>query len=269
METTKRTYQKHKTEYKITVKHYFNKAIKEFQYGYKLVYPMYVQVTYKRINTKIRSKIMPIPCYELDNGKIGLDDFKELINRDTALIESLINEYDNYNIELAKDERFDITDLARLYNNDSFNLTNFIDYSLRLEIVELIKSNTENVVPNIYDVKPLILLDFYLSQYPSLKTIREKFNSDIWIFDVYLEQINDYKHYKSQDSLSGKEVVSNFKITDFPRNRWTLTLQDFKNGYAQKLLLDYFNNSQKMKEIFLDIEKLISKYGKKYFENCY
>lgn len=268
MEATKRTYQKHKTEYKITIKHYFNKAIKEFYNGYKQVYPVYVQVTYKRKNTQIKSNISPISCSKVDKGEIGLDDFKELIIRDSALIESIINEYDNYNTVLAKDEKFDITHLARLYNNDSFNLTNFIDYCLRLEIVELIERNTGKHLKSIYPVKPLILLDFYLSQYPFLKSIREKFNSDIWIFDVYLEQINNYENYKSQDSLTSSEV-SKIKITDFPRNNWTLTLQDFKDGYAQKLLLDYFDNSLKMKEIFLDIEKLISKHGKNYFENCY
>jgi hypothetical protein len=268
MEATKRTYQKHKTEYKITIKHYFNKAIKEFDNSIKQVYPIYIQVTYKSKNTKFRSRIKPISCSKVDKGELGLNDLKELIIRDTALIESLINEYNNHNIVSAKDERFDITDLVSLYRNDSFNLANFIDYCLRLEIVELIESNTDKRLRSIYDVKPLILLDFYSSQYPFLKSIREKFNSDIWIFDIYLEQINNLENYKSQHRLTSSEE-SKIKITDFPRNKWTLTLQDFKDGYAQKLLLDYFDNSLKMKEIFLDIETLILKHGKNYFENCY
>lgn len=268
MEATKRTYQKHKTEYKITIKHYFSKAIKELENGLKQVYPMYVQVTYKRRNTQIRSKIKPISCSKIDKEEIGLDDLKESIIRDTALIESLINEYDNYNIVLAKDERFDITDLARLYNNDSSNLINFIDYCLRLEIVEFIESNTGKRFPSIYEVSPLALLEFYSCQYPFVKSIRENFNSDIWFFDIYLEQINNFENYKSRDRLTLSEIIK-IKITDFPRNKWTLTLQDFKDGYAQKLLLDYFDNSLKMKEIFLDIETLILKHGKNYFENCY
>ena len=80
-----------------------------------------------------------------------------------------------------------------------------------------------------------------------------------------MKQIEHYENYELRQTLKISEAVKNFKTTDFPRNRWTLTLQDFKDNYTQKLLLDYFNDSLKVKEIFLDIEKLILKYGKDYF----
>lgn len=268
METTKRTYQKHKTEYKITVNHYINETILELNNGnFKFEYPIYVQVIHKSKSTKFRSKINPLNCDKVDSGEIGLDDLRESIIRDTAFIESLIKQLTNYNLTSEKDSKVNLNYLSPLYNFDNFRLTNFIDYGLRLEIVELIESNTGKAVPSIYDVKPSILLNFYLSKYPFLKSILDKFNSDIWIFDVYLEQINNLENYKSQERLTPLEI-SKMKITDFPRNRWKLTLQDFIDGYAQKLLLDYFDDSLKMKEIFLDIEKLISKYGKDYFEKA-
>jgi hypothetical protein len=265
MEAVKRTYQKHKTEYKITVKHYLNKTTKEFSSSLKQVYQIYIQVTYKSKSTKFRSRLNPISCSKVDKGELGLDNLKECISRDTALIESIINEYDNYNIALSKDERFDINDLVSLYRNDNFNLIYFIDFCLRLEIQELIESNTGEKFSFIYPVKPLTLLEFYLPEYPFLKSIRENFNSDIWFFDIYLEQIEYGENYELRQRLKGSEIVKKFKITNFHRNGWTLTLQDFKDNYAQKSLLDYFDDSLKVKEIFLDIEKLIVKYGKDYF----
>ena len=57
MEATKRTYQKHKTEKKITVKHYVNTDVKvDDESGYTM-YALYIQVTYNRKNTKFRSNI--------------------------------------------------------------------------------------------------------------------------------------------------------------------------------------------------------------------
>ena len=268
MEATKRTYRKKNKDGKITIKHYFNKTIKEFDNAVQQVYPIYVQVTHKNKNTKFRSRIKPISCSKVDKEELGLEDLKELIIRDTALIESLINEYNNYNIILAKGERFDTTDIVGLYRNDSYDLINFIDFCLRIEIKNLIESNTGTQFQFIYPVKPLILLEFYSSEYPFLKSIREKFNSDIWVFDVYLEQVEAFENFELRKRLTSSEV-SRIKKTDFPRNGWTLTLQDFKDNYTQKLLLEYFDNSLKLKEIFLDIEKLILKFGKNYFAKTY
>ena len=143
MEVTKRTYQKHKTEKKITVKHYLITNVKNDDELGNPTYPIYVQVTYKRKNTKFKSKVpytylreLPIlPVFDSFSsyekyyfGNIK-NEFDCALTRDLNFINWLVEQQIS-----QRGEQFDISELPKLYHSESFELSNFIESSLKKEI---------------------------------------------------------------------------------------------------------------------------------------
>lgn len=266
MEATKRTYQKHKTEKKITVKHYFNETINEFDRDGEKVVPVYVQVTYQGKNTRFRSKIRPFPRFLLELDKemeasvpgrrFDISEFSEPRERDTALITFLVKEFSNLNNHYG-DDRYGINDLASMYHNEINDLSCFIDNCLNSEIQEIALENDDNFC--IHGVKPLISIEYFKTFYPNLQAIKERYNSNIWYFDVYLNQIANCEIVEL-----GKE--HNIKLADgvIMGSSWNPTVQDFKDNYAQKQLLKYFRKSQNIKDVIKDIQKLFDKYYEDY-----
>ena len=60
MEVTKRTYQKHKTEKKITVKHFVNTNVTlKGSHINEETHPIYVDIIYNRQKTRFKSHIQP------------------------------------------------------------------------------------------------------------------------------------------------------------------------------------------------------------------
>lgn len=259
MEATKRTYQKHKTEKKITVKHYLNETINEFSKTGDKVIPVYVQVTYQGKNTRFRSRIKPIPSYLLrlnTDGRFDISTFVEERERDAALITFLVKEFSNLNARYG-DDRYDINDLASMYHNEINDLSCFIDNCLNSEIQDIVLGNNDNYC--IHGVKPLISIEYFKTFYPNLKSIQERYNSNIWLFDSYLNQITNcelVEFGKEHDIKRASGIVIG--------GLWNPTVQDFKDNYAQKQLLKYFRKSQSIKDVIRDIQKLFDKYIEDY-----
>ena len=263
MEATKRRYQKHKTEYKITVKHYLNKNVMEHDSRGERVYPVYVQVTHKSKNSRFRSRINPLWHFLVDrfNTDINSDDFKQIVERDTALIVSLINEYSKFNdLHSKKNERnYDVNDLPKFYHNYFCDLAGFVDYCLVEELHDIIYDVDEGSIFPLFPVKPLIYFEHFVKQYPQLNIVKQKYDSNIWVLDIYLYQMR-----YQQVANSEPDHKEEYNLYAF---FWNPILQDFKDGYAQKYLLQFFKNSQSIKDIITDIEKLILKYSDNYFAN--
>ena len=255
MEVTKRTYQKHKTEYKITVKHYLNTTVNEYDNHGNSVYPYYVQVTHRSKNTRFRSRIKPVFQNQQYRIEISPD---EAILRDIAFIEFLIKGYEKYNSE--NDGKYDVSDLASFYHSENFELVSYVDDSLRHEIVRFIYDNvkTEDVFEiNLYEnIKPLTYFENLKVKYPILNLLRQEYNSNVWTFDIYVEQL---RHNDNFETGIKPDLYNSYLAL------WKPTIKDYQDKFIQKALLLHFNNSQDVINIFKDIEKLISNTEDEYF----
>ena len=277
MEVTKRTYQKHKTEKKITVKHYYNTYNKEITETINLTfYPIYVQVTYNRQNAKFKTtlesqlfldsleKAVPyidgsFKDYYFDQSR---KDFDKYLARDIDLIQWLVNECIKIN------SNFHISVLPNLYHSKIYEISSFIEWCLKKEIEEMIfniLSNKENSSYASYDyttqynVSSLTVLEFYRKSFPQLITLREKYNSQIWTFKIFVQNGNDTFMVHGEPMFilpKGEGAYSSQEPT----------LRDYTNKLFQKRFKECFKNEEIVTDILSDLETLFLKYYDTYID---
>ena len=224
MEVTKRTYQKHKTEKKITIKHYllpkntmsihdtFNekgKSIGKFEI-YHIVSPIYVQVTYNRKSTKFRSEIRE--CY-LDNIPDipifeNFNEFEEYyFNENNDLVRGLTRDcnYIKWMVEqeIRINPNFDISALPEIYHSSKYHLINFVEYCLngdiQLELMSKLNCIVEDEQKNSkyqnifvdFRVSALQNLEYFINLYSELEfsNIKDKYSPQIWFLNLYLGDV--------------------------------------------------------------------------------
>lgn len=279
MEVTKRTYQKHKTEKKISVKHYVIRDIHhDYDLGYQ-TYRIYVQVTYKRKNTKFKSKIpfsylekLPsVPVfnsfsnyeeYYIDNIK---NNFECALTRDLNFIYWIVEQYIN-----QRGEGFDISELPKIYHSNSFELSNFIESFLRKELLKALCSITGLDEPDgmsaylkfpmSYNSPALFNLEFYLNKYPELIILKTKYSSNIWIFRMY-EELGDSGNDFFRDAMFCIIEQSGYVIS-FPP-----TVFDYLTNVFQKRLLDSFPDLKSVNPIISDLNTLFLEYYDEYIKS--
>ncbi len=284
METTekpKRTYQKHKTEKKITVKHYLIDNVKEdFDLEYPTIYPIYVQVTYKRKNTKFRCKIPfsyldklpPIPVFE------NLSDFEEFyikhydnyfenaLTRDLNFIYWIVKQQIN-----KKGDDFDISELPEIYHNPAFELSNFVELCLKLEIqrtlcnINNIDINHE-ILPHIkfpvpYKSSSLANYEYHIREYPELIVVKSKYSPHIWLLGIHIELGERSDTIFVNPAQFG---VINEEDGDFII--FQPSIFDYLTKIFHKLLDDTFKDKQMINHLISDLDLLFSEYYPEYFE---
>lgn len=275
MEVTKRTYQKHKTEKKITVKHYLNTSIKEYDEIGDKIYPIYVQVTYNRKNTKFKSKIPYCPhdtlfstvifdnfnSYEEYFKSTTESDFEKNLTRDLNLIKWLTNVYVN-----ANPNNFDISELPKIYQQKSYELNNFVDWCLKREIQNALceikgLNKEQNINPHLkgyltrmdFGSPALFNLEYFSIEYPELNNLKLKYNSRIWFFSIHL----------------GLQNTSIFSVIDYSDRHlisFSPTIFDYLTNTFQQDFINSHKDEQFAKDIISDLGKLFSKYYHKYFD---
>ena len=284
MEVTKRTYQKHKTEKKITVKHYLsnkhtiiNRVNSESNSMYFLEYEypentLYVQVTYKRKNTKFRSKVPPchleeLPAIQIFDNLSDVDeyysvernDFLKAITRDLNYILWIVNQ------EIKKNPNFDISELPQVYHNDKYSLLSFIESCLKKEIHEAIfetipsaKEHWEFSSIREYRIysnsSALGNLEYYCNLYPQLNYLKGKYDSPIWFLGIYLEQNGIGDMMLMDYHLQDYGIVPTTFFSYVP------TFYDYLTNTFQRDLKESLKNEQIANQIITDIDKLILKY---------
>ena len=289
MEVTKRTYQKHKTEKKITIKHYVNTDVKVDNDSGFTMYALYVQVTYNRKNTKFRSNIPyslseniphPIPIFdnilEYKNFYLGIVDnivnnfendfdssFEGALIREANFINWLINQQ----IRNRPDE-FTISEISTIYHLEAYQLVDFIEDSLKKEIQSTLFKITEyytlneifkdSKFPIFNHISALDNLEFYISQYPQLASLKKKYPSHIWLLDIYLSQ---------PELNNGIELNPVFSITN-PHDKSIIpfapTMFDYITYVFQMRFIGIFRNKEFACNIINDIDAIFKKYIKIY-----
>ena len=268
MEVTKRTYQKHKTEKKITVKHYFQKTVKGKDQLNELAYPVYMQVIYMRKTTTIKSRIKSFPRWIVNSRPEILDKFKQETQRDEKLIKYLIEQ------SLSGDsEQYDFKNLHTYYHNNFWDMSYFIDYCLNAEIESFAFDlyADKNIDGEPFPVKtvskPLINLEYFSFKFPKIKELRNIYKSQIWYFDLVLEELVHKVELIGDYTPSSAYGIMQYYEEDNERlSILNPTIHDFTTGYFQDCLLRYFKNSQEAIDIVNDMNELFDKYGKDFFQ---
>ncbi len=260
MEVISKTRKKYNVEKKISVKHFINMDVKGLQISGMPVYPIYFQLTYNRKNTRIRSRIKPIYKHHLEEQFVIFDkDYKELIKRDIILIEQLVKKYGN---EFKEKEVIEF--LPSLYHHKAIDLEYFIDWCLNEEIHVLIGKHKPDLNRFNPETKPLIHFEYFIDKVPELITIKEVYKSKIWCLNIILEQIKN--RLKLEEEYNGLDHI--FKNNDEYEDYYLVSnpsIEDFRDGYFQKLLLLFFEDSEWIKDVIEDMEKLFSKYDNDFF----
>ena len=251
MEATKRTYQKHKTEKKITVKHYINDTITELDKYGEIVHPIYFQVIFDKKNTKIRSRIFSLHESTKNMSAWG-SHFQQAIDRDIVFIKYLITKYIDNDFE-----RFSFKDLPQLYHCKLFELSAYIDHCLNNEISYTIRRDEENgfFTP---DSKPLIWYQFVLDKLPEVSIVKDNFSSQIWYFDLLLFQMRRRDIFGKGYNPFKEDRQNSFRFLN-------PTLLDFTEGYFQKTFKDFFGENQMINDLINDINKLVTRYSSDFF----
>lgn len=255
--TPKRKYQKHKTDYKITVKHYLNTKITVFQPGWGNAHPIYLQITLKRQTTLIKSKF-PLG--------LTIDKYKQWSANDSSFIRALEREKERviYLIKLLKPfehEDFDLSNISLAYNEDMRSLKYNIDTFLNFEIERVALECEPHLYDSYIDASPLATLEYYARKFPAVLELKKLYSSNIWFFEVYLDLIgkgvrNEFELYtqelleKGPREAEGLETLSLLPPADI----------DVDLGYFQKEFVDFFHNSEESKAIIRDIESLFQTY---------
>ena len=280
MEVTKRTYQKHKTEKKITVKHYLSKSY--FDDNEIENYTVYVQVTYNRKNTKFRSKIpyslVEIPssipifndyksyeeCYMANFENNVEQDFRKSFENALIRETNFINWLIDYQIKMRPDE-FVISEISEIYHRKDHQLTNFIESSLKREIQATLSEimypddisgfSSYFNYPTYCNTSALNNLEFYISEIPQLASLKEKYSSRIWFLDIYLEQ-PEYSRGEKFNPIFSMQDPYDFTIISF-----VPTIYDYLTNTFQRSFYSIFEDKQLAKDIIHDMDTLFEKYG--------
>lgn len=221
METQTRKYQKHKTEYKITVKHYLHKKI-VYTFEDADRYPVYIQLTYQRKTTVVKSKYNksltdaefkaltePMPDFLLEE----VEQVKTIIERVT------------HNGRIFETKRF-----SDEYNRLNVLLTEVVDNNLKREMAECLKAltlaNYRTANPHLDesefvegDYSPIadglnwskeagFLLNVFLPLIPELSKVSARYSPEIWNFRQFYQkvQLKFSRHYTWFDYKSGRFI---------------------------------------------------------------
>lgn len=295
MEVTKRTYQKHKTEKKITVKHYVNnsqildtKGLGDEKIN---IYALYVLVTYNRRNTKFRSQLPSaieesIPeigfcCDDLDNTN-NTDDYLNafkvkhwaVINgkafvRDVNFITWLVK----CGVEVNGSD-FSITDLSELYHNKAFELSFFVEWALREEL----RKALVEILPYKFNIPKDKLLfginveEVLLEKHKVYDDVSALQNLEF--YSIEYPKLNDLrKKYSSQIWFLGiylqKMLDNSFNsslytyvnlVGEGNLESFVPTVFDFSTNIFQESFINIFKDEVDIENMVADINKLYVKY---------
>jgi hypothetical protein len=290
------SYQKHKLEKKITVKHFLNKRI---DFNKKMVqkggfsfdddtpsYPIYVQVTFNRKTTMLRSATDEICSGDEEFIDLMEDpDYSQLFKRERTFIEYYIQNYFNRHInsfsvfkkkfeddyiELEAERTFDLDSVISGFSYDDHMLVKSVEYGLKVELKKfaqeiVINEIKERTGRNILDENDRVELFDKLDFYRPIDDSLERPDNNI----SALELLSFYEMRKAEFKemrLRFSSEIWHFNIFygmlyysgDSLYNELSATILDFQKGDFKSIFLNYFSEEkQKVEKIIADIEILI------------
>ena len=141
MEATKRKYQKHKTDRKITLTYMLNTKLKPIfsqedqEKQINPLYPIYIRIGYRRTNTSVKSRITRYCNSEKELDSV-LNESSVFVNQEKEMIKSLILETD-----VVDDETYNFKKFGEYYQSYSEPAYEFLSNWFLKELLEIIRKN--------------------------------------------------------------------------------------------------------------------------------
>ncbi|GAB4026405.1 hypothetical protein [Spirosoma gilvum] len=177
METTPRKYQKHKTEVKITVKHFVNTELKPEidTFSGKLIYPLYVRVRVNRQLTKFKSQLNHSISVDYLDEFLSTEPFKAYADNERLIIEQTIKE-----MKPEQKANFKLKNWSALYKGGLQPISEIISDFIIRGIIALLRETyhwTESELKPLYAITiPEIFTLLYKVNIPDAKAIEEKYS---------------------------------------------------------------------------------------------
>ncbi|WP_394990108.1 hypothetical protein [Emticicia sp.] len=284
-------YKKHKLEKKVTVKFYLNKRVNfnkmidksEENYPFTPWYPVYVQITFNRKMTNIRSATEAL-CSNDEEFKEMLEEeeTKNLFERERKFIEFNLTDYYNHYLAITKKNLGNTAEEdIELFTENSFDLKDallgfsYADFAFNKEIDRGLKFELKNFA-----------VELALNEIRE-QTGREELNEDERAeFNNYYHAIQ-YSIEAPDCNISALELLNFFEMRKpvfqqmrvrFPSEIWHFnifygllrssgttpyaeldaTILDYTEGDLKAFFLSYFiHTKEKIDKIFIDIDLLI------------
>ncbi|MFN8353645.1 MAG: hypothetical protein U0Y10_04340 [Spirosomataceae bacterium] len=233
----KRTYQKHKTEYKITVKHYLNTKLKpEVTSDGRNVYPIYTVILAKRQNHYRRS---------LTFAYSTIDDFEELLIREKSLFDAekelLTNKIRKHFDEGNEDLVGAFVSLLNLHVSLAQRVRGTLNYEIIKEAERYFSETLHKPFKPLKELlnwikqEPTKLFDGLISLVPTLEKVQNQY-TQLFYFQDFLNVLlnrsqltkDDFTIFDVQAGYFQKEVRKNMgeKSSDVLRQLNILLEQD-------------------------------------------
>lgn len=248
--TPKRTYQKHKTEYKIAVTYKLNKRLKPLSFYNRDCYPLYIEVRAKgKMNffpSRLGIMLSEKSFNDFNNSVIG----NLFINQECNRIKKSIG--------------------AFFEENDSLTLSNWYEvYSkeiLENTVLQYVNTIFANHINRLIEEKPD---DDETKNYYKLlnETIRIKYSDYGSLVELFsflgLVKLSNMKEV----SILSQIVVGNAMALDFDFNligslEGFFTIQDIRDGFYENLINNYYHDSPHItsKMFKTDVINYLNKY---------
>ncbi|HEV7348412.1 hypothetical protein [Telluribacter sp.] len=243
-EAPKRKYKKHKTDIKITVKHYFNDRIKMLDEYDKEKHPLYLKIIMQQKTTYYKSKLEifgnPGEMYLTEQlyGK-ALEEEKE------GIIE-LINESTP-----ATNPSFSLSEIMFWYRSQP-SLMEFVNQKLVFELTEAIfdqEEKFEGVIGSdtiLKNVPALMLYDKY-KELSSVKKVKESYPEMIWYLPYYYE-------------IFCSKLHSSYFYKDYAYHLLKPSVKDYLRGGFKAELLIFYATKNTGSQLVKSIDGLLEKY---------
>jgi hypothetical protein len=240
--TPKRTYQKHKTIGKITIKHFAKLA----KYADDESYELYIEIIAKKQNTKFYSHIQI--------KETSIEELMEISEHERSE-EKKVLEFIIAGLNIFERDDFKISEINDIYQWLNKPVSTLTEELLKSEIQEELITNNEYhgmgkimFAPQILSFSKSSLLLYYKYLDTGYKAlITEKYNSNIWV----LKAMEDVLEFRLT-----KEVIEKKIEDDYNYLLHITSLQSFMQGVYQKFMIK-FNIHPEMQNTFTDIVRLI------------
>lgn len=283
----KKTYQKHKTDKKIGINFYLNKNLKGKVLNNREYFPVYYQINFNGMNTKIPAESF---------GKLGVteDDFKNdikvktILEREKDKKEQLIkNIFEHFKSEYKKE--LSIKELVDTYHDAyvkpiSELLHEYLNNCLRICLEENIyfnkckESNTIYELASLRDLSmeypehygfnksPQIALNLISIEYPQVYNfLTSKYPSQIWILADYIDFF--YEFDKAKNYFNTPYTWYDFEtgrlkrfLDEFAIRKNYLTESDLSMIFYDLSQINYFDFSENTDDFFSE-DKILNQFS--------
>lgn len=230
---TKRIYQKHKTEYKVTISYELNKKVNPSYFGRDKDtltnprYPIYIRIRVRGKNTLVRSRITN---YVLEgNLEKFLKEKIDYVNQEKRVINKIISTFEPNN-----NEDFDLKEFTKIYNLGALPACLYLSNLFMQETLDVLK---ERLSIKSYAFFGLLKnTPVYSDTFMLFASLLKELNVEY--LKEYIDNRQDIIDYYLSKSLDDRELFNERKFYNALHSHFSFNfcLLDVDSGFFQDII---------------------------------